>query len=148
MKKKVMAFGTFDYLHAGHENYLKKAAALGEQLIVVIARDRTAESIRGTCPDHSERQRLNRIKALPYVTKAVLGDLNDKYKVLKKHKPDVIVLGYDQFVFTQQLSKVLITLKSAAEIVRLKPYKPEMYKSSIIRETSLKCPSKPLQVVA
>ncbi len=148
MKKKVIAFGTFDHLHAGHENYLKEAAKLGEQLIVVIARDRTANSIRGKYPDHKEKIRLATIKALPYVTKAVLGDLEDKYKVLKKHKPSVIVLGYDQFVFTQQLSKVLIELKLDSQIVRLKPYKPEMYKSSLIRRTSLKCPSPSLSSAA
>ncbi|MBT5016475.1 adenylyltransferase/cytidyltransferase family protein [Candidatus Peregrinibacteria bacterium] len=148
MKKKVIAFGTFDYLHAGHENYLKKAAELGDQLIVVIARDRTANSIRGKYPDHKEKKRLATVKALPFVTKAVLGDLEDKYKVLKKHKPDIIALGYDQFVFTQQLSKILIGLKLNSKITRLKPYKPEMYKSSLIRKTSLKCPSPSLSSAA
>ena len=139
-----MAFGTFDHLHAGHENYLQKAAELGDELIVVIARDRTAESIRGTRPDNKEKKRLAAIRALPNVTKAVLGNLEDKYKVLKKHKPDIIALGYDQFVFTQQLSKVLITLKLNSHIVRLDPYKPDMYKSSLIRKKTLKCPSKSL----
>lgn len=147
MKQKVMAFGTFDYLHAGHENYLKEAAALGDQLIVVVARDRTAESIRGTKPDHNERTRLANIKELPFVTKAVLGDLNDKYKILKKYKPDIIALGYDQFIFTQQLSKVLILFKLNSRIVRLKPYKPDMCKSSLIRKKTIECPSQSLPSV-
>ncbi len=135
MKKKVMTFGTFDYLHAGHENYLKEARALGDQLIVIVARDRTAESIRGKRPDHSERKRLAAIKALPYVDKALLGDLEDKYKVIKKVKPYIIALGYDQFIFTQQLNRLLIDLKLNTIVMRLKPYHPEMYKSSLIKRT-------------
>lgn len=131
-----MAFGTFDYLHAGHESYLQNASALGEELIVVVARDRTAGSIRGHAPDHNEKARLKAVQALPYVTKAVLGNHEDKYKVIRQFRPDTLALGYDQFVFTQQLHKVLIGLKLNAQIVRLEPYKPEMYKSSLIREAA------------
>jgi FAD synthetase len=133
-KTKVMAFGTFDYLHAGHESYLKQASELGDQLIVVIARDRTANSIRGFEPDHNERKRMNAVKALPFVDKVILGEYDDKYKVIRKNKPNTIALGYDQFVFTHQLNKVLIELKLDTKIVRLESYNPEMYKSSIIRK--------------
>lgn len=128
-----MAFGTFDYLHAGHENYLQQAAGLGDELYVVVARDRTAQSIRGFSPDHKEKVRLKMIEAIPYVTKAVLGDIEDKYKVLRKYKPDVIALGYDQFVFTHNLNKILIDYKLNTKIIRLIPYEPQMYKSSLIR---------------
>ncbi|MFA5843153.1 MAG: adenylyltransferase/cytidyltransferase family protein [Candidatus Gracilibacteria bacterium] len=134
MKTRVMAFGTFEYLHAGHESYLKKAAELGEELIVVVARDQTAESIRGYQLKRNERQRLKAVEALPFVTKAVLGDAKDKYKVLKKFRPSILALGYDQFVFTQQLPKILINLALDAKIIRLPSYKPEMYKSTLIRE--------------
>lgn len=130
-----MAFGTFDYLHAGHEHYLKEARELGDELIVVIARDRTAESIRGKRPDHSERKRAAKLKALPHVTKVILGDLEDKYRVIRKHKPHVIALGYDQFVFTQQLNRTIIDLKLDTVVTRLAAYKPEMYKSSLIKRS-------------
>lgn len=130
-----MSFGTFDYLHAGHESYLNRASQLGDELIVVIARDRTASSIRGYQPDHSEKERLKTVEALPFVTKAVLGNHEDKYKVIRKHKPNVIALGYDQFVFTQQLNKLVFELKMDIEIIRLDPYQPEIYKSSIIKRS-------------
>ena len=135
MKTKVMAFGTFDYLHAGHEYFLKEASQLGDQLIVVVARDRTAESIRGQKPDHHERQRIANVKTLPFVTKVVLGDHEDKYKVIRKYKPGVIALGYDQFVFTQRLNRVLIDLKLNTQVKRLEPYRPEIYKSSLIKRS-------------
>jgi len=150
---KILAFGTFDYFHAGHESYLKQASKLGteqgghkaspstnepfceakHQLIVVVARDTTVQRIKGKKPDHSQRQRLKHIKSLKYVTKAVLGNREDKFKVVRQHKPDIIALGYDQFVFTYQLKKVLIQNKLNTKIVRLEPFQPEINKSSIIK---------------
>ena len=63
-----------------------------------------------------------------------MGYTGDKYKVLKKYRPNVIALGYDQFVFTQRLEKTLIDLKLDAKIVRLTPYLPQVYKSSLLKE--------------
>jgi FAD synthetase len=145
-KTRVLAFGTFDYLHAGHEAYLKQASELGDELYVIIARDRTASSIRGFNPDHKEKERLKAVSEVAHVTKAILGEHDDKYKVLKKIKPDVIALGYDQFVFTHNLSKVLIDMKLNAKIVRLEPYNPETFKSSIIRAQKHEAESAPTLV--
>jgi len=133
-KKRVMCFGTFDYLHAGHEHFLEEASDLGYELIVVIARDQTASALRGYTPDHKEKDRQSAVAKLPYVTKAILGEKEDKYKVIRKYRPNIIALGYDQHVFTQNLRKTLIELGLDTEIIRLEAYKPEMYKSSIIRD--------------
>ncbi len=139
-KIRVMAFGTFDYLHAGHESYLRQARELGDELIVIIARDRTANSIRGFRPDHPEKKRLKAVAALPGVTKAVLGNHEDKYQVIRKWKPNIIALGYDQFVFTQNLNKIIIDLGLSTRIVRLTPYSPQIYKSSLIRQQKTPSP--------
>lgn len=129
-----MVFGTFDYLHAGHENFLKQAKALGDFLIVIIARDYTVKKIKGKFPEKNERRRLAQVKILNLADKVVLGSLNSKYKVIKKYRPDIIALGYDQFVFTYQLKKVCIDLKLNAEIIRLNPYQPEIFKSSLLKK--------------
>ena len=94
---KVLAFGTFDLLHEGHLFYLKNAASLGDKLIVVIARDKTVEKIKGFKPVKNEKSRLKIIKALKYVDEALLGlnYFDDKTKVVKKVNPDVIAFGYD-----------------------------------------------------
>ncbi|MFA5829683.1 MAG: adenylyltransferase/cytidyltransferase family protein [Candidatus Gracilibacteria bacterium] len=135
--KKVIAFGTFDLFHAGHENYLKQAKALGEYLIVIIARDETVRKIKGRQPDDNERQRAKSVKKSGIADKVVLGYHNDKHKVLKKFRPDVIALGYDQFVFTQRLEKTLIDLKLNAMVERLQSYEPQVYKSSLLRKAIL-----------
>jgi len=132
-----MAFGTFDLFHAGHENYLQQAKALGDYLIVVIARDATVRKIKGEAPMYSERQRLKMVQNSGLADKVVLGYKGDKHKVLKKFKPDVVALGYDQFVFTQRLEKTLIDLQLSATVQRLQPYMPQVYKSSLLKKNVL-----------
>jgi len=132
--KTVMAFGTFDLFHAGHENYLKQAKELGDTLIVVIARDETVKKIKGHSPMHSEQERMRSVKNSGIADKVILGYKDDKHKVLKKFRPNVIALGYDQFVFTQRLEKTLIDNKIDADIIRLQPYFPQIYKSSLIKK--------------
>ena len=124
--KKILIFGTFDILHKGHLNLFKQARKHGDILIAVIARDKTIKKIKGKNPRHKEKTRLKNIKK--YVDKAFLGNKTNKYAVIKKIKPDIICLGYDQNSFTKNLKKHF-----KKKIIRLKPYKPDIYKSSKIR---------------
>lgn len=133
-KNIVMSFGTFDYFHAGHENYLKQAASLGDYLIVVIARDRTVRQTKGMPALNSQRRRAANIRKTGIADKVILGYQSDKHKVLKKYRPAVIALGYDQFIFTQKLEKTLIDLKLDAVIKRLDAYFPQVYKSSLLKK--------------
>lgn len=131
--KKVMVFGTFDVFHAGHEHFLREAKQLGDYLIVVIARNNTVKKVKGDYPEHSERERMNFIKKSDLADKVVLGNEDNKYRVIIKYKPDIIALGYDQFVFTYKLNKMIIDENMDTEIIRLKAYKPEIYKSTLIK---------------
>jgi len=131
--KKVLAFGTFDILHPGHKSYLKQAKALGDFLVVAIARDKNIQKTKGALPQNSERQRLKRIKELKIVDRALLGFLDDPYQIIERVKPDVIALGYDQTTYTDILVQELKSRKINCQIVRLKPYHPEKYKSSLLK---------------
>ena len=82
-KKLVMAFGTFDFFHAGHENYLKQAKALGETLIVTVARDVTVKKSKDSTRLTTKKTRLKNVTNCQHVDKAVLGNPDDKYKVIK-----------------------------------------------------------------
>ena len=133
-KTLVMVFGTFDYLHAGHENLFMQANELGSEIIAILARDKTVKTIKGEFPDHNEKERLENLKATGWANKAILGHPKDKTRVIKDYRPNVIALGYDQFAFTYRLEKLLMELKLDSKIIRLVPYRPDMYKSSIIKE--------------
>lgn len=132
-QKLVMVFGTFDYLHAGHENLFSQARKLGKTIIAIIARDKTVNNIKGALPDHNEKERLKLLEETGWADKVVLGDLKDKSKVIKTYKPDIIALGYDQFAFTYGLEKLIIDLNLNTQIDRLAPYRPDMYKSSLLK---------------
>lgn len=129
-----MAFGTFDYLHAGHESFLKQARDLGDELLVVLARDTTVQSVKGRQAINNENQRLKNLRKTGWADKVILGNHENKHLVILKNKPDIIVLGYDQFVFTQTLQKTLIDNQLNTEIIRLEAYLPQVYKSSLLRE--------------
>lgn len=129
---KVMAFGTFDHFHAGHEACLKQAKALGDALIVIVARDKTVKKIKGKLPDFSEKERVKIIKQSSIADKVVLGEYRNKYEVIRRFKPNIIALGYDQFAFTFGLAKFLIDHEMDTKIVRLNPYKPAVYKTSLL----------------
>ncbi len=136
-KKLVMVFGTFDYLHAGHENLFTQAREFGGEVLAVIARDKTVKTIKGELPDHTEKERLKTLQETNWANKVILGDHKDKYKAIKIYRPDIIALGYDQFAFTYQLEKLAIDLKLDLNIIRLNPYRPDMYKSSLIKKQKL-----------
>jgi FAD synthetase len=133
-KKLVMVFGTFDYLHAGHENLFKQAREHGDEIVAIIARDKTVTNIKGETPDHNEKDRLTALKETKWAEKVILGNLKDKEKVIKIYRPDIIALGYDQFAFTYGLEKLIIDMKLDTKVLRMSPYRPDMYKSSLVKK--------------
>ncbi len=92
---RVMATGVFDLLHAGHLYYLSQSKKLGDELVVVVARDRTASRVKRP-PVISEELRREMVEALKPVDRAVLGSLTDIYHTVEEVRPDIITLGYDQ----------------------------------------------------
>ncbi|HZZ98626.1 MAG TPA: adenylyltransferase/cytidyltransferase family protein [Candidatus Saccharimonadia bacterium] len=83
----VLATGIFDLFHAEHENYLRKAKAAGNLLIVAIESDIRARALKGEGrPIHTQEQRLNTISGLAYVDHAFIlpEDFNtqEKYEQL------------------------------------------------------------------
>jgi len=129
---KVMVFGTFDILHPGHLNLFRQAKRLGDELIVVVARDKTVEEVKGKKPMYDEKSRLKKVQCSVMVNKAVLGREDDKYSLIEEIKPDAICLGYDQDSFTSSLPEELIKRGLKAKIVRVTKYKD--YSSSVLKD--------------
>lgn len=124
-----MAFGTFDGLHPGHRFFLEQARALGDALIVIVARDTNVKKIKGKTAMHDESARLKALTESGLVDKAELGNPTDFYQCLRDHKPEVVALGYDQKADESAIREVLpeVTIK------RVDAFKPEQYKSSLLR---------------
>ena len=126
-----MVFGTFDKLHPGHLYLFREAKKFGDFLIAVVARDETVKKVKGKMPEKNERKRLENLKTISQINKVVLGNLTDQYLVLEDYNPDFICLGYDQHSFiTENLKNEIEKRKLKAKIIRLRSYKPDIYKSS------------------
>ncbi len=133
--KKVIAFGSFDVLHEGHKHYLKEAKGYGDYLIVVVARDLNILRFKGRKPRNDENYRLEQVKKLDFVDEAVLGGKEDILRVLDKYRPDIICLGYDQKTINEKkLKEELEKRNIKSQIIRAKPYKEDIYKSSKLRQ--------------
>jgi FAD synthetase len=127
--KQVVCAGTFDYLHPGHIDFLKQAKSLGDELIVIVARDENVEKIKGIKPEPEDYRKLNLEKTgIPH--KVVLGNLGQyPLSILTELLPDIVALGYDQRVSEEDIKAILPDCK----VVRLKPFHPDLFKSSLYR---------------
>ncbi len=130
----VLAFGTFDLIHPGHKYYLRQARALGDELVVVVARDETVRKLKGHWPLRDEATRLASVEGVPSVNRAMLGNLGNYYRVLDLVRPDVVALGYDQKNFTRHIKTELRRRRLNSRVVRIDAYRPEQYKTSIIKK--------------
>jgi len=125
---RVVATGTFDILHPGHLFYLSESANLGDELYVIVARDRNVR--HKPSPIVPETQRVLVVGALKPVTKAILGDLNDMFAPIREIQPDIITLGYNQHFSLEDLTKSLQDQGINAKIVRIPEYSSCTYCSS------------------
>ena len=125
---KVVATGTFDILHPGHIRFLKEAKALGDELIVIVAREKNVR--HKPKPIIPEEQRRRVVEAIKYVDKAILGDEEDMFKPIMEIKPDVIVLGYDQHFNEKWLEEELKKRNLNCKVIRIKAKEECEYCSS------------------
>ena len=97
MKKKAFVSGCFDLVHAGHIEFLKRAAKYGE-LHVSIGSDKTIRELKGKTPVFSERERQYILQAMEVVHEVVVGSGSgrmDFVPELRRIQPDVFVVNED-----------------------------------------------------
>ena len=92
-----MVFGTFDGLHEGHRYFLNEAKKLGDYLIVAVAHDSAVNLFKNRAPRQDAGARVSAILSENLADEVVIGDEEQgSWEVLKKHRPDIVALGYDQ----------------------------------------------------
>ncbi|EQB65460.1 MAG: hypothetical protein AMDU3_IPLC00002G0097 [Thermoplasmatales archaeon I-plasma] len=92
---RVLATGVFDILHPGHVHFLTEAKKLGDELVVVVARDSVAQRMK-RLPFIPENIRVTMVGALKPVDRAILGVEGNIYDILTVVRPNIVALGYDQ----------------------------------------------------
>lgn len=122
--KRVITYGTFDLLHYGHINLLRRAKALGDYLIVALSTDEFNRDSKGKKSYFTYAERKAMLEAIRYVDMVIPEENWDQKAVdVKKYEVDVFTMGDDwegKFDF----------LKSQCEVVYL-PRTPEISSTQI-----------------
>jgi glycerol-3-phosphate cytidylyltransferase len=93
--KKIITYGTFDLLHRGHINLLKRAKAMGDYLIVGLSTDEF-NVLKKKRAFYSYEERKMVLEAIRYVDLVIPEcDWEQKAKDIAEHGVDVFVLGDD-----------------------------------------------------
>ncbi len=140
--RRALVFGAFDVIHPGHRDFLTQARAFADRLVASVARDGFVVERKGHAPVRDEERRLRDVLETGLVDEAYLGDaVPGTYAIVRRAEPDVICLGYDQDDFKEDLLRWLKAHGKEIEVVTLRPFKPEIYKSSKLNASSATRPT-------
>ena len=94
--KRVITYGTFDLLHYGHINLLKRAKALGDYLIVAVSTDKFNQDQKKKKCYFNYEQRKSLVESVRYVDLVIPEDnWEQKKEDVHKYFVDVFVIGND-----------------------------------------------------
>ena len=123
-KKVIFTNGVFDLIHSGHVDYLVKAKALGDVLIVGLNSDKSVKKIKGDKrPILIQDERsfiLANLKPVDYI---ILFDEDTPENLIKELIPDILVKGGDWTV-----DKIVgndIVIKSGGEVKSIEFVNPQ-----------------------
>jgi len=127
----VLAGGVFDIIHPGHIHTLTSAKSLGDVLVVVVATDKTAETMKKRIPLHNQEQRKILVNSLSMVDIGIVGHEGDIFKTVEKIGPEIIALGYDQVHQEKFITDGCRKLNLNVKVARLQSPNPEISSSKI-----------------
>ena len=117
--KRVITYGTFDLLHYGHINILKRAKDLGDYLIVALSTDEfNLQKDKISYFDYQQRKIL--LESIRYVD-LVIPEISweQKREDVKKYYADIFVIGDDwegKFDFLKDEGVEVVYLPRTEEI--------------------------------
>ena len=94
-RRVVFTNGCFDLLHLGHVDYLEKARALGDALVVGLNTDASVNCLKPGRPIQDETSRARILAALAFVEAVVLFGEPTPLRLIELVQPDILVKGDD-----------------------------------------------------
>ncbi len=133
---RVITYGTFDLLHYGHINLLRRAKALGDYLIVALSTDEFNLNMKNKRSYFSYEERKLILESIRYVD-LIIPEENweQKRTDIIKYDVDVFVMGDD---WTDKFD-FLKTVGKGCEVVYL-PRTPEISTTRIKNDIKLSLP--------
>lgn len=108
--KKVITYGTFDLLHQGHINLLRRAKELGNYLIVGVTSDSFDRGRGKLNVRNNVLERVEAVKATGYADEVIIEDyLGQKIDDIQKYDVDIFAIGSDwlgKFDYLNEYCKV------------------------------------------
>ena len=108
--KTVITYGTFDVIHFGHVNLLKRAKELGDKLIVAVSSDQFNSSKHKSSLLNYENRRAV-VESIRYVDLVIQEDTwEQKIEDVEKYDVDIFVIGDDwegEFDFLREYCEVV-----------------------------------------
>ena len=133
--KTVLTYGTYDLLHVGHINILKRAKELGDFLIVGLSTDEF-NALKGKTSFYTYEQRKSVLEAVKYVD-LVIPERSWEQKTddVKKYNVDIFVMGDDwegKFDFLRDYCEIKILPRTPdVSSTKARVYLDEAYKTLI-----------------
>ena len=94
--KKVITYGTYDLLHEGHINLLRRAKALGDYLIVGVTNDSFDRERGKLNVRNNVLERVEAVKATGFVDQVIIEDyVGQKIDDIIKYDVDIFAIGSD-----------------------------------------------------
>jgi glycerol-3-phosphate cytidylyltransferase len=95
MRKRIITYGTFDILHRGHINLLRRAKALGDYLIVGLSSDHF-NAVKQKTAYYPFADRRLIMESIRYVDQVIIEDnWEQKAADVITHRADILVMGDD-----------------------------------------------------
>jgi cytidyltransferase-like protein len=128
----VLVGGVFDIIHPGHIYFLREAKALGDVLLVSVARDKTVVKMRGRRALNNEKLRLDLVQSIRIVDLALLGSERDILETVERTRPDIIALGYDQAHDEHEIEAECAKRGIKVKVVRATNFLPGVKTSQVL----------------
>lgn len=137
-QKVVLVGGCFDIVHYGHIEFLKKAKAAGDYLIVALEPDERIKQKKRT-PVHNQQERAEILASISCVDKVVmlpvLKGFDDYNQLVQNINPNVIAVTKDD---PQLRNKQKQANNVGAEIIVVTPRLEQFATSFIVKSNYLK----------
>lgn len=109
--KRVITYGTYDLLHQGHINLLRRAKELGDYLIVGVTNDSFDRNRGKLNVRNNVLERVEAVKATGYADRVIIEDyVGQKIDDIQKYNVDIFAIGSDwegKFDYLNEFCKVV-----------------------------------------
>lgn len=138
-KKIAFTNGCFDLLHLGHVDYLEKARALGDKLILGLNSDSSVSRFKGqNRPIQNQNSRARVLAALQFVDLVVFFNEDTPLNLITEIQPDILVKGSDYSSEANDHSAEYIVgsdvVKSSGGVVKTIDFIPGYSTSKIVEK--------------